>query len=256
MANDSDRAIEKLRSRVEGLEIPGHVAIIMDGNGRWAQERGLPRVQGHLYGRYATKRAVRACGAIGVRALSLYAFSAENWRRPPDEVEAILGLVERALREEMDELDEANVRFRASGRLDELPDSLARLLKEAEEKLRANSGMVLNLCVNYGGRAEIADAARAIAEKAAAGAVAAGDVDEVLVAEHLYQADLPEVDLLIRPGGEMRVSNFLLWQIAYAEIVVLPVLWPDFREEHLAEAIEEYNRRQRRFGGLGPRAVE
>ncbi len=252
MRSNSDQALQELKRRVAGLKLPRHLAIIMDGNGRWAQERGLPRTRGHIEGRHATKRVVRACGAIGVPVLSLYAFSVENWQRPADEVEAILDLIELALEEELRELDEANVQFRASGRIHELPEGLQRVLRDAEKALAHNDGLILNLCVGYGGRAEIVDATRKGAELVAEGRLKPEDITEDLFAQWLYQPDLPEVDLLLRPGGEMRVSNFLLWQIAYAEIIVMPVLWPDFSEEHLAEALVEYNRRQRRFGKVFP----
>jgi undecaprenyl diphosphate synthase len=255
MAAEAEDTLAELRRRVQGLRLPRHLAIIMDGNGRWAVQRGLPRVQGHMAGRQATKRVVRACGAVGIEVLSLYAFSAENWKRPAAEVQAILDLIETALWEELEELQAAGVRFQASGRLHELPDSLQRALQEAEAATAANEGMVLNLCVGYGGRAEITDAARALAEAAVQGRVQPQAVDEALFRQFLYRPHLPDVDLLLRPGGELRVSNFLLWQIAYAEIVVMPVLWPDFYEEHLAAALVEYDRRQRRFGGL-PEADE
>jgi undecaprenyl diphosphate synthase len=231
-------------------EVPGHIAIVMDGNGRWAREHGLNRLAGHLEGRKATRRVVEACARLDVRVLSLYAFSAENWTRPENEVAGLMALIEGALAEELDELIGANICFRASGRREELPDSLQRTLAEAELRTRDNTGMVLNLLINYGGRAEIADAARALARRVEAGELSPDDIDEAAVAEHLYAPQLPDPDLLLRPGGEMRVSNFLLWEIAYAEIVVLPVLWPDFAAEHLITAIKAYNERQRRFGGV------
>jgi len=251
MAEDTDRATEALRRQISGLTLPRHIAIIMDGNGRWAQQHGLPRTQGHVEGRNATERCVRACVAINLEVLSLYAFSVENWRRSPSEVAAILDLLEYALREEIEALHEANVRFRASGRLHQLPESLQSCLREAEERMAGNTGTVLNLCVNYGGRAEIVDAARALAARAAGGELLPEDLDEDAFRRHLYQPDLPDPDVLLRPGGEKRISNFLLWEMAYAEIIVMSVLWPDFREEHLGEAIVEFNRRQRRYGG-GP----
>ncbi|MCX7599952.1 MAG: polyprenyl diphosphate synthase, partial [Armatimonadetes bacterium] len=214
------------------------------------QQRGLPRIQGHFEGRKATKRTVRACAAIGIEVLSLYAFSVENWRRPHEEVNAILRLIATALEEELAELDANNVRFRASGRLVELPEYLQQILQKGEERTADNTGLILNLCVNYGGRAEIVDAARNIVARAAAGDLDPASIDETIFAQHLYQPDLPDPDLLLRPGGETRVSNFLLWQVAYSEVIILPVLWPDFREEHLADALVEYSRRQRRFGGV------
>ncbi|MCD6350937.1 MAG: di-trans,poly-cis-decaprenylcistransferase [Armatimonadetes bacterium] len=250
MSSSDDAALEALKQQIEGLTLPRHLAIIMDGNGRWAQQRGLPRTQGHLRGRATTRLVVQTCSAIGIEVLSLYAFSAENWRRSKHEVEAILDIIEYALREEMDELDEGNVQFRTSGRVEQLPPSLVECLREAEERLASNTGLILNLCVNYGGRAEIVDAARRVGQRLLAGELSVEELDEEVFAQHLYQPDLPDPDVILRPGGEMRISNFLLWQSAYAEIIVMPVLWPDFREEHLGQAIVEFNRRQRRFGGV------
>ncbi len=185
---------------------------------------------------------------MGVQALSLYAFSAENWARPGDEVSGLMTLIEQSLREELDDLIGGDIRFIASGRHGELPEFLQRTLAEAEARTVDNDGMVLNLLINYGGRAEIVDAVRALAGRVQDGELAPEDIDEAALRAHLYAPELPDPDLLLRPGGEMRVSNFLLWEIAYAEIVVMPVLWPDFTGDHLVEAIEEYNERQRRFG--------
>ncbi len=229
-------------------QVPAHIAIIMDGNGRWAQQHGLSRLEGHFEGRKATHRVVEACAELGVQALSLYAFSAENWARPGDEVSGLMTLIEQSLREELDDLIGGDIRFIASGRHEELPESLQRTLSEAEARTVDNDGMVLNLLINYGGRAEIVDAVRALAGRVQSGELAPEDIDEAALGAHLYAPELPDPDLLLRPGGEMRVSNFLLWEIAYAEIVVMPVLWPDFTGDHLVEAIEEYNERQRRFG--------
>lgn len=222
----------------------------MDGNGRWAQQRGLPRIQGHYEGRKATKRCVQACAQLGLEALSIYAFSAENWKRPLEEVDGLMALIEQAVREETEELHSQDIRFRASGRLDDLPISLQDALAEGRERTARNSGMTLNVLINYGGRAEVVDAARKLARQAAAGALSPDSIDERIFADALYAPELPDPDLLLRPGGEFRLSNFLLWEIAYSEIVVLPVLWPDFQREHLVEAIAEFDRRQRRFGGL------
>jgi len=229
-------------------EIPAHIAIIMDGNGRWAEQRGLSRLEGHLQGRKAARRVVAACGSLGIEVLSLYAFSAQNWQRPTPEVEGLMELIETALREELEALVANDVRFTASGRRQDLPRSLRRVLDEVEEDTAGDQGLTLNLLVNYGGRAEIIDATRALAEQVEAGDISPADIDEQLFADHLYAPDLPDPDLIIRPGGEMRISNFLLWQIAYAELVVMPVLWPDFSAAHLIDAIKEYNTRQRRFG--------
>ncbi len=232
----------------EGLTIPTHIAIVMDGNGRWATQRGLPRIAGHVAGRQATKSAVVACSDLGVSALSLYAFSTENWNRPGDEVEGLMHLIEGALAEELRELHETNVRFMASGRLAGLPETLQRLFADAREQTAGNTGLTLNLCVNYGGRAEIVDAARRLAQAARDGSLDPPDLDEAAFQQALYAPELPDVELFLRPGREMRVSNFLLWQIAYAEIVVMDVLWPDFTADHLLDALRAFNQRDRRFG--------
>ena len=250
MSSDAEFGMEGLMASIEGLQLPRHIAVIMDGNGRWAKQRGLPRVIGHVAGRESTKICIEACNDIGIEALTLYAFSAENWRRPADEVEALMELIGAAMYEETAGLIDANVRVRGSGRMSELSPKLQGIFQRAEDMTAACTGMVLTICVNYGGRTEIIDAVRAVARKVKAGELAPDAIEDADLVAGLYQPDQSEVDLLVRPGGEMRVSNFLLWQIAYAELIVMPVLWPDFREEHLAEAIMEYNHRQRRFGGI------
>jgi len=237
-------------AELEGLQIPEHLAIVMDGNGRWAQQRGLPRIQGHIEGSKATKRVVLACDEIGIRFVSVYAFSVENWRRPAQEVEGLMKLIEHALRSEIDELHGRNCRFMASGRLHELPESLQRAVREGTELTAGNTGLTLNMLVNYGGRAEIVDAARSLARRAMDGSLAPEDIDEACVSQAMYSPHVPDPDLVLRPGGEFRLSNFLLWEVAYSEVVVLPTLWPDVQREHLVEAIKEFNRRERRFGGL------
>lgn len=234
----------------ESREIPRHVAVIMDGNGRWALERGLDRTEGHIEGRNAARRFMRAADDRGVEVVSLYAFSTENWERPKREVSALMSLIRTALVAELEELCQGGVRLRFSGRREDLPEELQLALIEAKEATADNDGMILNLCVNYGGQVEIVDATKEIVRKVREGELAVEDIDVDLFAQHLYVPDIPPVDLLIRPGGDLRVSNFLLWQIAYAEFYVLDEYWPDFREEHLDEAIADYNRRQRRFGGL------
>lgn len=238
------------QAALQGLTIPRHIAVVMDGNGRWARQRGLPRLQGHQEGRWATKRFVEACSQVGVEAVSTYAFSVENWRRPTEEVQGLMLLIELALREEAPELHARNLRFTASGRLAELPESLQEAIREAQELTAGNTGTTLNVCVNYGGRAEIVDAARALARQAARGDLDPEGLDEAAFARQLYSPELPEPDILLRPGGEMRYSNFLLWQVAYSELIVMSVLWPDFGPEHLVEAIVEFNHRQRRFGAV------
>ncbi|MHB8995500.1 MAG: polyprenyl diphosphate synthase [Armatimonadota bacterium] len=232
----------------ENLVIPKHIAIVMDGNGRWAKQRGLPRIAGHYEGRKATKRVVEACKDLRVGALSVYAFSTENWGRPEDEVSGLMALIEHALAEELQELTEVNVQVRASGRLEQLPVSMQKVLADSIAATAQNTGLILNLCINYGGRAELVDAARKLVAQAQAGKLEPQQVDFAQFQSVLYQPDLPDVELFLRPGREMRVSNFLLWQIAYAEMVIMDVLWPDFAEEHLLGALRVFSGRQRRFG--------
>jgi undecaprenyl diphosphate synthase len=247
MSEETERAIARL---VDEQNLPGHIAIIMDGNGRWARKRNLPRLAGHREGRESVRAAVRTCAKLGVSALSLYTFSLENWKRPKTEVQGLMRFLKNVLRSEYLELSENNIQLRASGRLDMLPKGTLEALNETIEKLSINTGMVLNLCLSYSGRAEIVDAARKLIEEAMAGRLKAEKLDERTFARFLYAPDVPDPDLLIRTSGELRISNFLLWQLAYTEIVVMDVLWPDFREEHLLEAINIYLRRERRFGAV------
>lgn len=242
-----DQEIAELK-RTTGL--PRHVAVIMDGNGRWARKRNLPRLAGHKAGRESVRTIVRTCARIGISVLSLYTFSLENWRRPTREVRGLMRFLKEVLHSEYLELKENNICLRAMGRLDMLPKGTLKALEDTIESLSRNDGMVLNLCLSYGGRAEIADAARALARAAVEGKVSAEEIDEEVFGDYLYSPDLPDPDLLIRTSGELRISNFLLWQLAYAEIVVTDVLWPDFREEHLIMAIREYLARERRFGDI------
>jgi undecaprenyl diphosphate synthase len=216
----------------------------MDGNGRWAAKRSLPRIAGHKAGVDSVRAIVRAAGELGIRTLTLYSFSTENWLRPAEEVGELMKLLSWALNKETLELDKNNVRLSAVGRLEALPDAVRTELNGAIERLKDNTGLNLVLALNYGGRQEIIDAANR--------ALAAGDteLDEASIADNLYTAKLPELDLMIRTSGEMRISNFLLWQVAYAELHVTPVLWPDFRKEHLVAALEDFQNRDRRFGGL------
>ncbi|MFW5868685.1 MAG: polyprenyl diphosphate synthase [Armatimonadota bacterium] len=230
--------------------MPRHIAVIMDGNGRWAVEQGLDREEGHRAGRHAARRFMRAAQARDIEAVSLYAFSTENWMRPGPEVEALMELIETALLVELEELCRHGVKLRVSGRRWELPRALQRALKNAEAATADNRSMILNLCVNYGGQVEIVDAAKGIVRDVMAGKLQIDDIDPETFSDYLYVPDIPPVDLLIRPGGDMRVSNFLLWQIAYAEFMVVDKYWPDFQPEDLDAAIAEYQRRQRRFGGL------
>lgn len=232
--------------------IPRHVAIIMDGNGRWAKERGLPRIEGHRTGAESVREIVRVAGELGVEYLTLYAFSIENWNRPKAEVAALMHLLEFYLKQEIPELNKNNVRLAAIGRIHELPASAQRQLEKSIEALRKNTGLTLVLALSYGGRAEIVDAARAIAREVKAGRLDAADIDEKAIAQHLYTRAMPDPDLLVRTSAEMRVSNFLLWQISYAEIYVTETLWPDFRKLQFIKAMEDYGKRDRRFGRVSP----
>ncbi len=230
--------------------IPRHIAVIMDGNGRWARERGLPRIEGHRRGSESVRSCTAACMEAGVSFLTLYAFSKENWQRPPDEVKSLMGLLDRFLAERTAEIMERNIRLRAIGHLDDLPEKTRRRLDTAMEKSAGNTALTLTLALSYGARTELADAARAIAREVRAGTLDPDTIGEATVSSHLYTADLPDPDLLIRTSGEMRISNFLLWQISYAEIVVTPKLWPEFGKEDLFAAIREYAGRHRRYGGI------
>lgn len=230
------------------MSVPRHVAVIMDGNGRWATSRGLPRERGHEAGADSVREIVRACGELGVEALTLYSFSTENWARPEDEVEALMALLERYLREELNELMEQNVRLSAIGELHRLPTAVQRGLEGVSRLTADNSGLRLILALSYGGRVELRDAVRAIAARVRAGELEPDAIDEATISSHLYTADLPDPDLLIRTSGELRLSNFLLWQVAYSEIYVTDVLWPDFRRDELTAAFEVYSSRVRRFG--------
>jgi len=242
MGSDSD----SLTAPPSGM--PRHIAVVMDGNGRWARQRGLSRVEGHYEGRKATRRLVEECVDLNLEFLTIYTFSTENWARSQEEVAGLMYLIQSALAAEIEDLDGHNVRFVASGRLHELPEELQQTIAEGRAATADNTGLVLNMAVNYSGRRELADACRRIAKQVADGRLRPDDVSEESITQNLYQPWMPDVDLLIRPGGEMRVSNFLLWQIAYAEIYVCPVLWPDFQKSHLREALEWYASRERRFG--------
>jgi undecaprenyl diphosphate synthase len=230
--------------------VPAHVAVIMDGNGRWATARGLPRVAGHREGVKAARTLVRAADAVGLRYLTLYAFSTENWNRPEDEVSMLMRLLEESIYRELPELMERNVRLRVIGRGSGVPLPVRRGIDHVVHETRANTGLTLLMAFNYGGRDELLDAFRALARRVQAGELAPEDVDEKLVSGALYTEGVPDPDLLIRTSGEMRVSNFLLWQIAYTELWVTPVLWPDFGPGDLYRGLVEFQRRSRRFGGV------
>jgi undecaprenyl diphosphate synthase len=227
-----------------------HVAIIMDGNGRWAAERGLPRGEGHRRGVEALRRAVRAVGEMGIKILTIYSFSSENWSRPVTEIRDLMGLLRRFIRNDLAEIHKNNIRVRIIGERNGLDPDIGRLLVEAEELTRNNDGLLLVVAFNYGGRQEIARAAQRVAERVAAGEIRSGDVTADMIGQHLDAPDLPDPDLLIRTSGEQRLSNFLLWQSAYSELVFVPTYWPDFDRTTLETAIAEYRRRERRFGGL------
>lgn len=235
---------------LDRTRLPRHIAVIMDGNGRWARGRGLPRVEGHRRGEHTVREIVEACGQLGVEYLTLYTFSAENWRRSEDEVRALMYLIEVVARKEIRELHRKGVRLRVLGRLHELPPSLQDELRRDVELTRENTGLNLNLALNYGGRAEIVDAARRLAEQVQQGRLQPSDITEEALARELYCPEMPDPDLLIRTGGEMRISNFLLWQAAYSELWVTPTLWPDFGRAELVEAIRAFQNRERRFGGV------
>ena len=237
---------EALVRQVDFERLPRHVAVIMDGNGRWAAQRHLPRVEGHRAGIAAVRDVVESSARIGIDVLTLYAFSVENWKRPVTEVSTLMSLLKRYLRLELNTLLKNDIRFNVIGRREDLAEDVQGELRAAEERTAANRGMLFNIALNYGGRAELVEAAR----RMIAAGVPAGEVDEQRFGEFLYTAGQPDPDLLIRTSGEMRVSNFLLWQIAYAEIWVTDTLWPDFRARHLLEAIVAYQKRDRRFGGI------
>jgi undecaprenyl diphosphate synthase len=238
-----------LARAIDPDRLPSHIAIIMDGNGRWAKRRRLPRAAGHRAGVTPVRSTVETCARLGLRALTLYAFSVENWKRPRAEVETLWRLLRRYLRGELDLMHRHNIRFTAIGRLDALPDFVREELDSVIRSTAGNKGLQLNLAINYGGRAEIVDAVAALVEDARRGDV---PIDEAAISARLYTAGMPDPDLLIRTSGEMRVSNFLLWQIAYAELYVTQTLWPDFNRAELLRAILDYQKRDRRFGGLTP----
>jgi undecaprenyl diphosphate synthase len=231
-------------------DIPRHIAIIMDGNGRWAKERGLPRREGHRAGAESVREITDTCIELGVEYLTLYAFSSENWNRPEAEIKALMALLDRFLSEKAKDLKKQNIRLLAIGQLDRLPEKTRTLLDKIMKQTAEHTAMTLVLALSYGGREEILSAARSLATDAAAGKVSPEQIDAGLFASRLQTAGIPDPDLLVRTSGEMRVSNFLLWQISYAEIVIVKKFWPDFRRNDLIEAVREYQRRHRRFGAL------
>ena len=230
---------------------PNHVAIIMDGNGRWAKARGLPRVAGHRRGAEAVRRVIRGAGELGIPVLTLFAFSTENWTRPADEVNDLMGLLRHYLRNELDELHRNGAKLRVIGNREGLAADIVRDISDAENMTRSNGRIDVNICINYGARAEILQATRSLARQVATGELSADHIDENLFERELLTAGVPDPDLLIRTSGEQRISNFMLWQCAYAELVFVDTLWPDFGKEHLEQAIAEFRRRERRYGGVG-----
>jgi undecaprenyl diphosphate synthase len=245
-----DTRIEALEAEVRAAgRLPQHLAIIMDGNGRWAQQRHLPRIAGHKSSRETVRRVVRLCARLGIPTLTLYTFSQENWKRPEIEVRALMKLLEEVLEGEYLELEQNNVRLTYMGCIEALPESTRTRLQRTASRLVKNTGLVLNLALSYGGRREIADAARRAAADVAAGKLRAEELTEERFASYLYRPELPAPDLLIRTSGEQRISNFLLWQLAYTELYFTEVLWPDFSDEDLLVALREFQSRERRFGG-------
>ncbi len=242
---EPESAEARLILDLDPRRLPRHVAVIMDGNGRWANQRGLPRVKGHSAGIKSVRATVETCARLKLKVLTLYAFSAENWKRPISEVNTLMELLKEYLRLELPEIQENDIRFQTIGRIDDLPSSVQRALKHVETETQSNRGMQMVLALNYGGRTELVDAFNALIKKGSRRRIREKDIEE-----NLYTAGLPSPDLLIRTSGEMRVSNFLLWQIAYSEIYVTDVLWPDFRSSHLLEAILDFQKRERRYGGI------
>ena len=244
----------KLKTEVpaalQGAHIPRHIAIIMDGNGRWARAQGLRRVFGHESGAESVREITRECARLGVGRLTLYAFSADNWKRPKREVDFLMSLLKKYLIQERGEIMDNNIRLTAVGRLEALPDDVIREYEKTRQMSASNTGMTLSLALNYGARQEIIDGIRRLATDIAAGKVNPDKVDEALFSGYLYDSAAADPDLLIRTGGDIRVSNFLLWQISYTELYVTPVQWPDFRKAHLHEAIRDFSRRDRRFGAI------
>jgi len=254
MSGEAQRSAPILARHETGEGMPAHVAIIMDGNGRWAAQRGLPRFEGHRKGIDAIRRAVRTATDLGIRYLTVYSFSAENWRRPVEEVSYLMGLLKRFVRYDLAELHSNNVRVRIIGEREGLPSDIRLLLDEAEQLTRDNTGLTLVIAFNYGGRQEIVSAMRALARRVKEGTLDPSAITMDMVGEALDTRGIPDPDLVIRTSGEQRVSNFLTWQTAYSEFVFLPDFWPDFDEASFKAAIDEYCRRERRFGGLSAKA--
>jgi undecaprenyl diphosphate synthase len=256
MEKPNKKFIELENLKINGAKLPQHVAIIMDGNGRWAKKRGLPRVAGHNEGIKSVRAVVEAAGDLDIKVLTLYTFSKENWFRPRNEVSALMKLLVNTIRKEIDELVDKDVQLKAIGNIEDLPEPAYRELMFGIERTKHNTGLVLNLAISYGGRQEIIDAVREISQKVKAGLLQPAEIGEQVFASHLHTYDLPDPDLLIRTSGESRISNFLLWQVAYAEIYVTRILWPDFRKDAFFEAILNYLTRERRFGRVSEQVIQ
>jgi undecaprenyl diphosphate synthase len=241
---------ERLLAELDANRLPQHIAVIMDGNGRWAQRRHLPRISGHRAGVQSARTVIETCARLNIPALTLYAFSMENWRRPKAEIDFLMRLLREYLRKELPVIHRNNIRLLVIGRPDQLPEAVRTDVERAMQQTSGNSGMQLAVALNYGGRAELVDAFNRILDRVRNNGLANARVDEEMISQHLYTAGLPDPDLLIRTSGEMRVSNFLLWQIAYAEIYVTETLWPDFTRAQLLEALLDFQKRERRYGGL------
>jgi len=236
---------------IDPEKLPKHVAIIMDGNGRWAKQKAMNRVLGHEEGTESVRVVVRTSRDLGIKWLTLYAFSEENWKRPKYEINALMGILKRFIKSELREMQENGIRFTTIGRINKLPDDVRNLIEETTAKTSQNKDMTLALALSYGGRQEIYDAVQKIAKRILSGDIQPSDINEGLISDFLYTAGMPDPDLLIRTSGECRISNFLLWQIAYTEIYITPALWPDFRKEEYLRAIEAFQQRERRFGTTG-----
>jgi undecaprenyl diphosphate synthase len=256
MEKQSKKFQELEQLQLKGIRLPGHIAIIMDGNGRWAKKRGLPRVAGHNEGIKSVRAVVEAAGDIDIKVLTLYTFSKENWFRPKQEVSALMKLLVTTIRKEIDELDEKNVQLKAIGNLEDLPEAAYDEILFGIERTKHNTGLILNLALSYSGREEIVDATREIARKIKNGILQPEEIGEQIFTAHLNTFDVPDPDLLIRTSGESRVSNFLLWQLAYTEIFVTNTLWPDFGKENFYDAILNFLSRERRFGRLSKQLVQ
>jgi len=252
-STQSDKALQE--DLKKSGDIPSHIAIIMDGNGRWAKRRGLPRVAGHRRGVETVREIVEVCAEVGVKYLTLYTFSTENWKRPKDEVSTLMRLLLKSLKERLDELNKNDIKLTCIGNIESLPDVVQKQLFEDIERTKNNKRMTLNLALSYSGRWELLEAVKSISRKAAEGKISPDSITEKTISDHLTTKNMPEPELIIRTSGEFRVSNFLLWQIAYSEFVILDVYWPEFSRSHLYDAIRQYQKRERRFGKVSEQII-